>query len=309
MAYPIKTPSDLFAVIPHLVGHEIDDAYIVVGLHPGQAIHAIWFVDDTGPAALAKFCGVLRDVTLDEIVIVGYAPLHASTAALDALARVAGKAGITDVTCLVCHAGRYWDLGDPDCPAIGRPVEVSPELAARLAAGPAPAVDQDAVGDVLAPVTGDAQAAMAAATSKITTDPVVHRGLLARIDLEALVAADPAPDLDAAAEVLVAVSHSGEMFLAAMGITARDPHNSQRLWLHLVRHAEPDLRGVPALLAAYACQLTATGMLAHHAISIAEHLIPDHPLTHPVAAAIRSGRIPTVFAAGPDVFNPNEKER
>lgn len=292
MACPITTPSDLFALIPHLAGHDIDDAYAVVGLYPGPMVHVIWFVEDTTLPALAKLREAFREVTLDAVVIVGYAPIDTSTAALDILAQVAVAAGVTDVTRLVNHGGRYWDLSDPDCPAIGRPIETSPELAAHLATGPAPAASEEAVAEALAPVTGDARAAMAEAAAQVAAELADDPRLLEYPDLSTILSGG---DLNSygTARLVAALAHSDTVTVAAMITTTIAPVNSLRLWIHLVRHAEPDLRGKPALLTAYAAQLNAKGMLAHHAITIAEDLIPEHPFTRPLAAAIRSGCLPT----------------
>ncbi|GIG69321.1 DUF4192 family protein [Phytomonospora endophytica] len=307
MTYSTETPSELLAVIPHLAGHVISDAIVIVGLQPDGTIRAMWRVGAINPAVLSRIAVSLRDVEadLDAVILIGYAPVDIAAPALADLAAHIHRLGI-DATLLVSHAGRHWDLNDPTCPAEGRPTQVSADITEvfTVAFGPV-AADEDAVAAVLDPVTGAARAAMRAATTAFTTALTHDPLLLPRIDLAAIIDAEAAPDPHAAAHTAAALDRSIDTFMQALALTEHRPDTAMRLWIHLVRHAEPDYRGAPALLAAYSCALTGQGVLGCHVVAIAEHLIPHHPFTHPIAAAIRSGRVPSAYAAGLALIDPN----
>src|ERR1043165_4282672 len=228
MAHSINSLGDLLALIPHLTGHDINDAIVVVGVDSDTTLRAMWRLADAVPGVLDKISISLLDIEPSAVILIGYAPVDVAAPALAGLAEhITSSTGIDDVACLVSHDGRHWDLGDPDCPEEGHPTTVSAEAAALLKTAPGPVfADEESLALLLAPVTGDARAAMTAATTALTADLANNPLLLDRIDLAALLAATEAPAPLFTAHAAAALDRSIGTFMRALELTGKDPATS-----------------------------------------------------------------------------------
>src|SRR5690606_9615086 len=126
----LRSPADLVAATPYLLGFHPSDSMVVVGFR-GDLLAFIARGDlpapDTPsePAAVALLDLVSRQ-DVDAIVLVGYGPRPALDPLVDALDRLADRRALHVRDVLRVDSGRWWSLrcDDPGCcPPDGTPVD------------------------------------------------------------------------------------------------------------------------------------------------------------------------------------------
>src|SRR5690606_22164516 len=136
----LRSPADLVAATPYLLGFHPADSVVVVGFR-GDRLTFLARGDlpqpDTPPVAAAtELLDMVGRQDVDAIVLVGYAPGAAVALLVDALDRLAEQRAVPVRDVLRVDSGRWRSLrcDDPGCcPPAGTPVDhTSHEICARL---------------------------------------------------------------------------------------------------------------------------------------------------------------------------------
>jgi len=298
----VSSPAGLLAVIPHLLGFTPQDSLVVIGVgRPAGRIQVAFRYDlpdppDSKTAAeiAAHAAAVLARQHVTNAVVVGYGPGPLVTPVADATRRAASGAGVKLRDVLRVHDGRYWSYlcREPSCcPADGVPFGAAAHPAAKLLAGIGMLVlpDRAALAATIAPVTGPEADAMAEATRR--AERAVSR-LIARTGPQAL----DRPGL-AAVRSAIQVYREGGSITPAIGhawlalvltrLRIRDDawarmdpaHHTahRRLWIELVRRAQPGYVAAPACLLALTAWQGGEGALANIALDRALTDTPGGP--------------------------------
>lgn len=192
----LRSTADLIAMAPYLIGYVPDRRLIIVGIGDaagdanGSAtgnVKVSSTVEIPPPGTeQAELAGIARDMvaqlrnaSVDAAYVLAYGDGHAATRLVDAVRAELVNHGVAVRKALRIHDGRYWTYtgtgadagggmggGADRCPPEGVPVApVGSHVAAEAAmAGEAPFSSRSAVAGSIAPITGDARAAMRAAT-------------------------------------------------------------------------------------------------------------------------------------------------
>lgn len=218
----LRSPDEVLAAVPYLLGFHPSDSVVLVGLDRDAVAFTARADLPPGddPHAAREMVRLLARITAEhrvtDVVILGYgAPFHVDPSVLRLEVVLAGRGlGVRDV--LRVRDGRYWSYlchGAECCPPEGREFDVASTRFAATAtlAGRVALPDREALEVSVAPVTGAERTAMrealAAARSRLTAaltsdDAAATRQLLVRRidrDLDAALARLAAGDeLDAA---------------------------------------------------------------------------------------------------------------
>lgn len=175
----VSSPADVLAVVPHLLGFHPASSFVVLGAGPpGERVELGFRYDlpDPPAAAMARriaghAAAVLagRDVTT--VIAVGYGPGRLVTPVADVFAATMRRRGLRLRELLRAEDGRYWSYlcrNVTCCPPEGVAFDHGshPAAAVMTAAGMAAYPDRAARASVVAPLTGDAAAAMEAALGR-----------------------------------------------------------------------------------------------------------------------------------------------
>jgi hypothetical protein len=171
----LRSCADLLACVPYLLGFHPADSIVAVALRRGVIAFAARG-DLPGPslpagAVAARFVALLVRERADAVLLVGYGAAARVTAAVDAVRDALVGTRLEVLDALRVEDGRYWSYicGDPSCcPPSGTPFDktTAPAAAAAVFAGQVALTDREAVVRQIAPVTGPARMAMAAATRR-----------------------------------------------------------------------------------------------------------------------------------------------
>ncbi|MBO0874833.1 MAG: DUF4192 domain-containing protein [Pseudonocardia sp.] len=308
----LRTPSDLVAAAPYLVGYTIPDHSLVIfGLNDaGQVRVSVCGeipASGTGHAEMAQSLRMkLTHVDVTAIYVLAYGDHAETTLLLDVVCTELADHDIGVRDALRIHGGRYWFHPDTDPdggPSAGIPLDDGDVAAQAIAAGCAPFPSRSAVAASIAPVAGDARAAMRAATvvaeelliDADTVDPEhVGRDLL-RASYRFL---PYAADRYAAGGVIDDVQ-AALLAIALQSVPVRDQaislsaHSDTRaylaLWTDLARRVEPAYR-VPVLcLLAFTAWRDGGGPLATIAITEALRADPGYRLAQLIDQALACG--------------------
>ena len=195
---PVRSPADLIAAVPYLLGFHPADSLTVVALR-GAAVTFTARHDLPPPGTpdldrhteARQVAAVVARQDVDSATVIGHGPPESVTPAVRGLARALRDLGIPVLDELRVTDGRFWSYLCPDdgcCPPEGSPCDAGSVVAAAATyAGQVALPDRQGLADRLAPVTGAARASMAAATAR-----AAHR-------LAALTAAPARPPCEAPA--------------------------------------------------------------------------------------------------------------
>ncbi|GGM30109.1 hypothetical protein GCM10011608_13420 [Micromonospora sonchi] len=290
----VRSPADLIAAVPYLLGFHPADSLVVVALSGSRIVFAARG-DLPGDADPREAAGHIAAVTArqgaDSATVIGYGPAAQVTPALDALRDALTDAGLTVLDALRVTDGRWWSYlcTEPGCcPPEGSAYDPRASVvpAAAVFAGQVALPDRDALAAQVAPV-GEA-----------TMRPAVER---AEQRLTDLLAGAPANDLlggralraaGVAAHRAARRRHrSGErltddevawLCLLLTHLPVRD-HAWERtdgraedvaFWTEILRRAEPELIAAPGALLAFAAWRDGQGALAAVAL---ERVLAEHP--------------------------------
>ncbi|GAA3742035.1 hypothetical protein GCM10022225_26990 [Plantactinospora mayteni] len=311
----VRSPADLVAAVPYLVGHHPDDGSLVVVVVGSGRIVFVARVDLPDPDAPAsevrELAACLTPIVAQQqpiTAIVGYGDAGRVDPALRTVAQACTAAGMLVRDLLRVTAGRWFSLTCDDpacCPPQGTPFDPTTSLIAvqATAAGIVALPDRAAIAARFAPVEGDARERM-----RHATDAAVNR-------LETLVeAGDDAVHEAGAAAVRDALrKHDGGEYLSddemawltllladtsvrdlAMELSQRhDRHVT--FWAEVTRRAEPPLVPAPATLLAVTAWRCGDGGLAAMAAERALQADPTYSLADLLLSAVRAGLPPSVI--------------
>jgi len=169
----VSSPADVLAVVPHLLGFHPALSFVVLGAGPpGERVELGFRYDlpDPPDATAARqisghAAGVLAGREVTTVIAVGYGPGRLVTPVADAFADTMRRRGLRLRELLRAENGRYWSYLCRNvncCPPEGVAFDHGshPVAAVMTAAGMAAYPDRAARASAVAPVTGDAAAAM-----------------------------------------------------------------------------------------------------------------------------------------------------
>ena len=295
------SPTALLTLVPHLLGFVPEASLVVIGVAPPRDRIRVTLrydlPDPSQPGLVADLAahavGVLRAQRLTAAVAAGYGPEPLVTPVADEVRDAARRAGIDVREFLRVQEGRYWSYlcrNEACCPAAGTPFDpaaADPAMAAALArlGGPVLA-DRAAMAARVAPLGGIAAESMRQATRR--AEQHIAR-LLAKVRKSARLGAARhmivAEGL-AAVGAMIARYRDGGRFatddeIARISVALRDlrvrddawarmdPAHAaahQRLWINVVRRAQPRYVAAPAALLGFVAWQSGEGALANVAL-------------------------------------------
>ncbi len=168
----VSSPADLIAITPYLFGFHPADSLVVIGL-TGRRVE-FGARSDLPPPGLddaAEVAAVIAAQSIESIAVLGYGAAATVLPAIDRLTIALAQRQLSIVSAIRVDQGRWWccNCAHPDrCPAQG--VEFAAASSAVAAAavyqGHVALPDRHALVDLVAPVVGEARAAMTAATKR-----------------------------------------------------------------------------------------------------------------------------------------------
>ncbi|MEV7986181.1 DUF4192 domain-containing protein [Micromonospora sp. NPDC085948] len=324
----VRSPADLIAAVPYLLGFHPTDSVVAVALRGRQIIFAAR-ADLPDPSAdlverARHLVGVISRQGAEAATVVGYGPPDRVTPTVDAVRAALTAAGLEVLDALRVTEGRWWSYlcTEPDCcPPEGRRYDPSanPVTASAVFAGQVALPDRAALVAQVAPVDGPARDALRAATAR------------AELRLAELLEQAPSSDLlgsrTTCAAGVAAVREAqrrqrrGErldddevawLSLLMVHLPIRD-HAWERtdgrdrdiaLWTDVLRRAEPKLAAAPGTLLAFAAWRAGQGALAAVALerTLSQH--PDYTLAVLLDDMLRRGVPPSELDGWPSVGMP-----
>jgi hypothetical protein len=322
-AMSLRTPEDLLAMIPYLIGYPPIDSLVILGLVE-KALGFTARVDlpaDTNEIAdFRSAVEHLADVTATNAtacIIVAYGEPHIATPVIGLACDLVTNAGLVIVNALRVTDNRYSShlCPDPDCcPPDGKPIPATNTLidAEAVLGGMTVRASRADLIATVAPITGQRRADMQDAALRATA-----------VLLKDLELADPDHDTAAAqaftrrrgsAVVNHALDHHrGRLVLtdeqaATLLVLLRNPDvrdhallhtnaDDLDLWADLTRRAPRTLTAPVATVLAYTAWLAGNGALANMALDRATHANPDYPLAHLLRRALQAGAPPALVAS------------
>jgi Domain of unknown function (DUF4192) len=327
------SPAALLTLIPHLLGFVPETSLIVIGVTPPRdrvRVTLRYDLPDPPEADLvtdlaAHAVGVLGAQQLSAAVAVGYGPEDLVTPVARELREAAWQAGIDLREFLRMQDARYWSYmcdNEACCPAAGVPFAVAadaaaadPVAAAALARlGPPVLPSRAAVAARVAPLGGIAAESMRQATRR--AEQHIAR-LLAKVRKSARLGAARhmiAAEGLAAVGAMIARYRDGGRFtsdyeIARITVALRDlrvrddawarmdpAHADQhlRLWIDVVRRAQPGYVAAPAALLAFVAWQSGDGALANVALDRALACDPWYSMALLLRQVITAGAPPSL---------------
>ncbi|TDC81230.1 DUF4192 domain-containing protein [Micromonospora sp. KC606] len=329
----VRSPADLIAAVPYLLGFHPADSVVVVAMRGRRIVFAARAdlpergADQQWPAR--HLGDVLTRQNAEAATVLGYGPADRVTPTVDAVRDALSSAGLAVLDALRVTEGRYWSYlceGVECCPPDGTPYDPgsSQVTAAAVFAGQVALPDRAALTAQVTPGDGHDAAAMRRAGVR------AERRLLAVLDQAS--AADllngravRAAGADAL-RVALRRQRWGErlsddevawLTLLLTHLSVRD-HAWERtdgrdedigLWSDVLRRAEEELIAAPASLLAFAAWRAGQGALAAVALERALAVHPDYSLAQLLDDLLRRGVPPSELDGWPAVGEPSQVVR
>ncbi|MBX7269701.1 DUF4192 domain-containing protein [Micromonospora sp. Llam7] len=325
----VRSPADLIAAVPYLLGFHPADSVVVVALS-GSRITFAARGDLPGEGDPHEPAGHIAAVTAqqgaDSATVIGYGTAARVTPAVDAIRVALADAGLTVLDALRVTDGRWWSYvcAQPECcPPEGTPYDplASAVPAAAVFAGQVALPDRAALAAQVAPAGGATMRQAAERADRRLTD---------------LLAAAPSTDLlggralrtsgVAALRASRGRHRDGErltddelawLCLLLTHLPVRDhawEHTDGRdedtaFWAEVLRRAEPELIAAPGSLLAFAAWRAGQGALAAVALErvLTEH--PDYSLALLLEDLLRRGVPPSRLDGWPATGLPRARRR
>ena len=321
------SPAALLAVVPHLLGFVPEMSMVVIGTSPPrERIRVTLRYDLPDPPGVGIAAGLAADALgllgaqqLPTAVAVGYGPEALVTPVAEALREAAGQAGIAMHDIMRVEDGRYWSYlcgNEACCPAAGVPFDASahPAAAAMATAGKQVLAGRAAVAARVAPLGGIAAESMRQATRRAERHVAQ---LLAKVGKSSRIGAARrmiAAEGLAAVGTMIASYRGGGRFstdyeIARITVALRDlrirddawarmdPAYADahlRLWIDVVRRAQPGHVAAPAALLAFVAWQTGDGALANVALDRALADDPSYSMALLLRQVISAGAPPAL---------------
>ncbi|WP_433530536.1 DUF4192 domain-containing protein [Micromonospora sp. CA-263727] len=325
----VRSPADLIAAVPYLLGFHPADSIVVVALAASRIVFAARgdLTDDADTQeASTHIAAVTAQQGADSATVIGYGPAIRVTPALDAVRAALTDAGLTVLDALRVTGDRWWSYvcTEPECcPPEGTPYDprASTVPAAAVFAGQVALPDRAALAAQIAPVGGAEMRHAAERAEKRLT------GLLAAAPPTDLLGGRALRSAGLAACRAARRRHrSGKQLtddevawlcLLLTHLPVRD-HAWERtdgrdedvaFWTELLRRAEPELIAAPGALLAFAAWREGQGALAAVALErvLTEH--PDYSLALLLDDLLRRGVPPSRLDGWPASGLPKQPRR
>jgi hypothetical protein len=319
-----RSPQELLAVVPLLLGFMPEASLVVIGLAPPRDRVRVTLRydlprppdEDVIADLVAHAVGVLGSQRLAAAMAVGYGPEALVIPVAGALLDAAHQAGIDLYDVLRVEDGRYWSYACGDeacCPAAGVPFDATTPPALAGAGSPVLA-DRAAVAARVAPVGYIAAESMRQATRRAERHVAQ---LLAKVRKSSRIGAARrmiAAEGLAAVGAMIARYRGGGRFtsdyeIARITVALRDlrvrddawarmdPAHAdvhQRLWTDVVRRAQPGYVAPPAALLAFVAWQSGDGALANVALDRALADDPGYSMAWLLRQVISAGAPPAL---------------
>ncbi|MCX5068312.1 DUF4192 domain-containing protein [Micromonospora lupini] len=324
----VRSPADLLAAVPYLLGFHPADSVVAVALRGRQIIFAARADlpdPSTDPVDSARhLAGVIQRQGADAATVVGYGPPDRVTPSVDAVRAALTGVGLEVLDALRVTDCRWWSYlcAEADCcPPEGRRYDptANPVTASAVFAGQVALPDRAALAAQVAPVDGAARDALHAATVQAERRLVELLEQAPDGDLlggRALRSAGVAAvreaqrrqrrgerlDDDEVAWLSLLLSHLPVRDHAWERTDGRD--RDIALWTDVLRRAEPELTAAPGALLAFAAWRAGQGALAAVALERTLSLHPDYSLALLLDDLLRRGVPPSELDGWPSVGMP-----
>jgi Domain of unknown function (DUF4192) len=313
----LRSPADLLAAIPYLLGFHPSDSVVLLGLRASALIFQMRG-DLPDPGEVEEFAGyyarVVHRQRVSAVLLVGYGPDGSVTPVLTATAGALRGRGVAVPEILRADAGRYWSHVCPSaacCPPEGTAYDVSTSLVAAQAtlSGCVALPSRADLERRLAPVDGPDRAAMRTATTRAArrlADLIGPRpGRVAALEPAGCAAVDAGIarhrargrlDHDEVAWLSVVIGHLPVRDHAWRRIDDDLPTHVS-LWTDVVRRAEPELAAPAACLLSLAAWRSGEGAVASIALARALAADPGYRMGRLLDHALRNGLSPAEWEA------------
>ena len=324
----VRSPADLIAAVPYLLGFHPADSVVVVALRGRQVVFAARGdlpEPGTDPRPAARHLAqVVARQSAESATVIGYGPAARVTGAVDAVGAALDASGLLVLDALRVTDGRWWSYlcTEPECcPLDGTPYDpqASEVSAAAVFAGQVALPDRAALTAQVSPLDGPVRVAMHRATTRARrrlaelTEEVAETALVGgRSVRSAGVAAvrgafrrhrrgERLGD-DEVAWLTVLLTHLPVRDHAWERTDGRDTDVS--LWTDVLRRAEPELIAAPGSLLAFAAWRAGQGALASVALERVLAAHPDYSLALLLDDMLRRGLPPSELDGWPTVDSP-----
>jgi hypothetical protein len=318
-----ETPTELLALIPHMLGFHPADSLVVIGTQPkSTTINVTLRYDLPGPAHPEVATWIARDAArilaterTGQAAAVGYGPDRLVAPVVGELQNLKTP-GLLLTEILRAADGRYWSYlcNEPCCcPAGGTPFNLSAEPADAALAAEGPVLSsRDKFAATVARVGGETADVMCHATAwaeqrafkLLAQSTQTGQGISTRSEIVLT-------GLDAVAQAIACYRRGGQLFAgddaAWLTLVLREPqvcditwsrmipeHREAhlRLWQDLIRLALPGYVAAPASMLALVAWQSGNGVLANVALDRALADDPTYQIAKLLQKMINSGAPP-----------------
>ena len=317
----LRTPQDVLAATPYLLGFHPEDSVVLFGCKGTRLVFHLR--GDLPPPAQAagmavSFAELLHARKITDVLAIGYGPDSTVSPMVTALELEMKRRGIAVRELLRADGGRFWSYlcGSPlCCPPDGTPYEIATTALAASAtvAGRVVLPNREAVVRTLDPPVGLALAAMRVATDRAG---VRLCGLLERGDARTL--------LDEAGEIAIRDGLAGcgdggpgriddedvaWLSLLLQTLSVRDQAweridldgrlhwpTHERLWCEVLTRCEPSLAAPAGVLLAYTLWRSGDGVRATVAVERSLRADPAYSAAHLMAKVLQNAIPPSALA-------------
>lgn len=331
----LTEPAEALNVVAYLLGSHPNDSIVVLATEARCPVLVDRLDLPNGGPDQDQYTGAAQEMAHrltahhgNAAILIGYGPAAPVSAAIDVTRAALTAANITIEDALRVEDGRWWSLTCPHpacCPPQGTPFDTNPSVAAKPTTTTAPvALPNLATVEELAPTTGDARRAFAAATAVAVRRMLRVAGWTAPEHIISAATSDAWMDtpqgrsvlgigvewltetLDTyrsgrilddypAAQLTVYLTIPEVLFTAIRRTTADDWQI--RMWTDLVRRTEPDFTTGPAIALAFTALHDGNRVLAEGALRRALDTEPDSGLAQLLLHLVRRGIDPAATTA------------
>lgn len=322
-AFTARTPVDLVAIVPYLLGFHPADSVVLLTFGPGEAFHAR--VDLPGSAAgqqevVAMLAGVARQHRVGRAAVLLYTEdPSAARSVHDLVVPALLSAGTEVIDVLRVGPERFHSACDVDDPGTAYDLSTHPFTAAQVLEGKVThrsRADLAATLDVVD--TADARAVAEAAdrfddelhgVSQFARVPRLRReladhGRWVRRTIRRHVRLGTPLSVDDAGRLLLLMSMVPVRDVAWAEMSRPTAHQHLDLWRDLLRRCPTDLVPPAASLLAFAAWLAGDGALAWCALDRSAEVDPEYSLADCVAGLLERAVPPSVWTPLTDADLP-----
>ena len=294
---PVRSPADLLALVPYLIGFHPSASLCVVGMRE-SAVTCAFRYDLPDSDRLDEFSSSLAPMIagkpVEVVVLAGYGPEADVTLVMSAAREAMTTAGVRVADALRADQGRYWSYvcgNDACCPPEGTPYDasISAAAAAAVTAGMTALPDRGELVASIAPEDGSSRRAVEGAASRAAEQierqmrgPGGARGFIPEIRQRISNALDTYQNgerlgVDDVARLSVLLGSIRLRDEAWVTIKPGDLETQLMLWSDLTRRATVNAAACASLLA-FTAWLDGNGALANIAVDRALDADPGYSM-------------------------------